>query len=343
MGEMKLRRMSIAALRDSDTFVRINSENHIFYGGDQAWFADTVGQYGGCGTVAAADITAYLAFHYPELETLYRKKRDEVTGLAAKASGQGDLRYREASGQGSLRYREVTRQEFLHHMEALYRYVMPWKVPFVSKMRSPWRYVDRTGREWRFGWTFGVWPMGRLVRGVERFAGAQGVYLKGRVIRSLRSLDRLTGFLAESLERDCPVAMLIGRKPRYGGELVTRPDGSCWRQRSFGLHWVVVTELERRGGRVMVRVSTWGGWAWLDLEAWQRCGGLTTGLVTFWWGEAAAAGQAECREKASGHFFALNCKKDNDRITECGYNSRCGCSGRRAAACDKYIRRRRLT
>lgn len=288
---MKLRRMSIAALRDSDTFLRISSENHIFYGGDQAWFADTVGQYGGCGTVAAADITAYLAFHHPELETLYWKKR------------------------------ELSRQEFLHHMEALYRYVRPWKVPFVSKMRPPRRYVDRAGREWCFGWTFGVWPMGRLVRGVERFAGARGVYLKGRVTRSFRSLDRLTGFLAESLERDCPVAMLIGRKPRYGGELVTRPDGSCWRQRSFGLHWVVVTELEKRGDRIMVRVSTWGGWAWLDLEAWQRCGGLTTGLVTFWWGEAAAAGQTGCQGKASRHFFALNCKKGNDRITECGYNS----------------------
>lgn len=48
----------MTALRGSDAFVRIVSHDHVFYGGDQAWLASTLGQYGGCGTVAAANVTA---------------------------------------------------------------------------------------------------------------------------------------------------------------------------------------------------------------------------------------------------------------------------------------------
>jgi len=64
----------MTALRGSDAFVRIVSHDHVFYGGDQAWLASTLGQYGGCGTVAAANVTAYLALHHLELVSLYGEK-----------------------------------------------------------------------------------------------------------------------------------------------------------------------------------------------------------------------------------------------------------------------------
>lgn len=33
----------------------------------------------------------------------------------------------------------------------------------------------------------------------------------------------------------------------------------------------------------MVKVTTWGGYAWLDLGQWQKAGSLMAGLVSFTW------------------------------------------------------------
>lgn len=235
--------MKSAALSAEQDFLRITGENLVCYGGDQAWFPFTVGRHGGCGTVAAANITAYLADRHPSLAGLY-----------------------EGSG--------FDQASFLRHMEAVYRWVRPWRLPLMGDDPPPWR---------NFGWTFGVWPIGRLARGTRRFAASRGVVLMDRRIGSRRPLEELLAFIADSLGRDCPVAMLIGRKPAYRWEAVTRPDGSGWLQRHFSLHWVVITKLAEREGRVMVKVSTWGGFTWLDLRLWQEAGGLLPGLVSFAW------------------------------------------------------------
>lgn len=265
---MRYERESVA-LRDNGEFLKIRSGSQVFYGGDQAWFGSTTGQHGGCGTVAAADITAYLALHYPDLSSLYPRKRHR----------------REPDGFSGIRKCELHQEEFRHHMEVLYHFVKPWKLPF--------------------GRTLGVWPMVRLIRGVEAYSRARGVYLKGRRISSRRPVDELASFIAESLRRDCPVAMLTGRQPQYAGELVMRPDGTSWHQKSFAFHWTVITEMKRQNGRVMVRVSTWGGWSWLNLETWQKSRGLISGLVTFVWGKLQLPIKWMLRKI---HFFALNCK-----------------------------------
>lgn len=225
--------------------LRIAGCNTEYYGGDQAWFGFTVGQYGGCGTVAAANITAYLAIRHTVLQNLYRESR-------------------------------LDQACFLKHMNILYEWVRPWKIPFIPKNHPMWK---------GFGWTFGVWPMGKFMRGIKRFARECGVELKLSNISARRPLEELTAFIRESLGRDCPVAMLIGRKPRYERETVTRPDGSCWIQPRFSLHWVVIMELAERDNRAMVKVMTWGGYSWLDLEIWHRAGGLVPGLVSVTWKE----------------------------------------------------------
>lgn len=230
--------------RESD-FLRITQDSQVWYGGDQAWFDFTVGQYGGCGTVAAANMTAYLAGAYAQLHGLY---------------GQPDLQ----------------RESFLKHMNILYEWVRPWKVPFVNRNKKPWR---------SFGWTVGLWPTVRFARGVERFAHSRGICLRGRRINSRSSLEETAEFIRESLERDCPVAMLIGVRPRYEREQVQRPDGVRWQQTHFSMHWVVITMLTKQEETFMVKVSTWGGYSWLDLKPWHEAGGLLPGLVSFIWNE----------------------------------------------------------
>lgn len=237
--------MRVAALKAESDFLRIVQDNQVWYGGDQAWFDFTVGQYGGCGTVAAANITAYLAAMHPELRRLY---------------GQPDWQ----------------KAGFLAHMNTLYQWVRPWKMPFVSRNRKPWK---------SFGWTAGLWPPMRFVRGVERFAQSRGIKMTGRRMSSRHSLEELAEFIGESLERDCPVAMLIGRRPRYEKELVQRPDGVRWQQTHFSMHWVVITMLTKKEETFMVKVSTWGGYSWLNLKPWHDAGGLLPELVSFTWNE----------------------------------------------------------
>lgn len=235
--------MKKTALTAGEHFLQITGEGCVWYGGDQAWFGFTVGKYGGCGTVAAANITAYLACAHEQFAALYAPENLEKDGYCT-------------------------------HMNTLYEWVRPWKLPFVDRNCPAWR---------GFGWTLGVWPMARLMRGVERYARTRGVRIRGRKISSRRSMGELTEFIRESLRRDCPVAMLIGRKPRYEREQVTRPDGVCWLQTHFSMHWIAVTELTETGKRVKVKVTTWGGSAWLDLNLWHEAGSLMAGLVSFVW------------------------------------------------------------
>lgn len=239
--------METVSLKGEPAFLRIVDRDEVFYGGDQAWFDSTVGKCSGCGTVAAADITAYLA-----------GQREELRRLCP------------VSKRGSV----MKKEDFLTHMCEVYAWVKPWKVPFVSEKHSPFK---------NFGWGLGVWPPSRFACGVKRFARSRGVRLKARRISSRRTMKELTDFVSGSLERDCPVAMLIGTKPKYELEPVERPDGFKWTQTHFSLHWVVITMLTKREGKVIVKVSTWGGYSWLDLEAWHHAGGMMPGLVSFEW------------------------------------------------------------
>lgn len=232
-------------MTDERDFLRITGDGQVWYGGDQEWFGFTVGKYGGCGTVAAANVTAYLALHIKALRKLYEPS-------------------------------DLKKDNFCFHMNQIYEWVKPWKLPFVNKNRPVWK---------TFGWTFGVWPIGLLIRGVERYAKMRGLRLTGKKMSSRRPMEELEGFIRESLGRDCPVALLIGRMPRYERELVTRPDGFCWRQTHFAMHWVVVTELTKMDEKVMVKVTTWGGYTWLDLRQWHEAGSLMAGVVSFVWDE----------------------------------------------------------
>lgn len=239
--------MGTVSLKKENTFLRIVHGNEVYYGGDQDWFDTTVAKYSGCGTVAAADITAYLA--------------GRQRGLQGLCHVSGDIS-------------AIRKEDFLTHMCELYAWVKPWKVPFVSEKHPPWR---------GFGWGLGVWPPCRFACGVKRFARSRGIRLESVKISSSRSMTDLTGFIRDSLERDCPVAMLIGRRPRYERQLVERPDGFKWMQTHFSMHWVVITMLTKQAGKVIVKVSTWGGYSWLDLEAWHQAGGIIPGLVSFKW------------------------------------------------------------
>lgn len=210
MGEVRLNRELY--------FVEIKEGQKIYYGGDQAWFGFTVGECGGCGTVAAANLIAYM--------------------------------------DG----RSMSKDEFVELMHTMYRYVRPHKIPFVSKNKKMWH---------GFGWTVGVWPSIHLIWGMQRYGKDHGLPLKSMRISCKKPREEQVAFIKRGLEKDCPIAMLIGRNHYLDMVSVVRPDGSGWIQTHMSHHWVTITQMiQESDEKVMLKASTWGGWAFLDLDLW---------------------------------------------------------------------------
>lgn len=199
-------------------FIEVKDEQNTYYGGDQEWFGFTVGMLGGCGTVAAANIVAYMT---------------------------GD---------------KMDKTEYVLLMNDMYHYVKPHKIPFLPKNRKPWR---------GFGWTIGVWPSIHLIWGMQRYAKTHRMKLRPVRISCKRTKEELVEYIREGLAKDCPIAMLIGWNYHLDRKEVCRPDGSGWNQTNMSNHWVTITQMRTEpGGKVRLKVSTWGGWTYLDLEEW---------------------------------------------------------------------------
>lgn len=213
----------IVKLKGSEQFIPITEGNHRFYGGNQAWFSwkdrknkTLAAQKGGCGTVASANITAYLAQNSSQYASLYA-------------------------------YQDYTKNSYLLHMKEMYEYVSPYQIGSTP---------------------LGVWPIGRLADGVERFARDRGVNLYAVWQDKTFNRENVIQYIGEGLKRDLPVAMLVGMNPLK--QVTTIYDGGESSREDMRLHWVTITELQIHGDQARVKVSTWGGFAELDLDEYMK-------------------------------------------------------------------------
>lgn len=207
------------ALRDSEKFVEIWDGDTNYYGGRQGWYNNEVAQNGACGTVAAANITAYMAINDEKLSDLYNYSNFEITN-------------------------------FYIHMIDMYEYLSPWYIPFINQ-------------------PLGIWPMSKFRKGVENFAKDKGVVLDGVYDDSEYNKENVVRYITRGLQNDAPVAMLIGFNYDMENIKVTQPNGYSWIQSSFKTHWVTITEMEidTIKNKVTLKVSTWGGYSYLDLDS----------------------------------------------------------------------------
>lgn len=223
--------MRIIKLTDSENFLDIIEGRKHYYGGNQKWFDFTVGKYGGCGTVAAADIAAYMARHHPGFRKLYNYGTERIT-----------------------------KPEFIAHMNEVYEYVTPKKFPFVDKNTPP----IKVGR-FSFGWSFGIWPLGAFAKSFESFAFSRDTELKAFLCSSRVSKEKAAYFIGEALEKNIPIALLIGLTTIKNCRIFS-PDGT-WNQ-NLSRHWMTITELREDNitGKTLIRVSTWGGYCYLNFD-----------------------------------------------------------------------------
>jgi hypothetical protein len=225
--------MEIAALKASKKFVEIWDESTSYYGGDQKWFDSKMARQCACGTVAAANIVAYMS----------RLDIHNYNKLYA--------------------YGDFSKINFVNHMKDMYKFLAPGRIP--------WTQIG-----------LGIWPLGKFKKGVEKFAKEKGVNLHGVENRGKFTLENIVGYITKGLQADAPVAMLIDFNHYMRSVRVQRPNGSHWIQSSIEAHWVVITELLRdNDSRYIVKVSTWGSYAYLDLAAYIEGALVYQGLLFF--------------------------------------------------------------
>ncbi|MGN0577263.1 MAG: hypothetical protein ACI4J4_01450 [Ruminiclostridium sp.] len=128
---------------------------------------------------------------------------------------------------------------------------------------------------------FGIWGAKRFTSGALAFAKARGIALAPRKLTAGFTAKAAAEFIKEGLEKDKPIAMLIGFNKRLKSVSCSFPGGS--RCCSLNAHWVTVTELrtEENTGKFTVRLSTWGASAEIDLEDYVRGERFCRKLILF--------------------------------------------------------------
>lgn len=207
------------ALSKEKNFLKIiDEENKAYYGGDQTWYKSRVAINGACGTVAVANIATYMATVKDKYKTLYG-------------------------------YKNLKQVNFLSHMNTVYKYLTPYKIPFTEQ-------------------PLGIWPLSKLEKGMKKYAKSCGVELKPVHKHAAYNKKNATKYIISGLKKDLPVALLLGENHRFDGNKVIQPNGESWNQETFTRHWMTITQItiDRIKDKTRLKVSTWGGYAYLDLE-----------------------------------------------------------------------------
>gem|GEM_PF-1747329 len=252
----KISDVTVVALLDSEKFVEINDGTKLCYGGEQAWFKDPTGNAGGCATIAAANITAYLAS-----QSYYGK---DYSALYSPSSVPHNSPF------------TFSKKDFITHMYNVYSFVIPMEIVYID-------YIDQSGKpHFSVAGTIGVWPMSLFVSNVEAYADACGVSLNPVYKNGQFNKENATEYIIDGLGKNIPVAMFIALNDRLNNTEAFYPDGTPSIQ-NFERHWVTITEIkiDEISGETTLKVSTWGRYAYLSLDDYLAGAWSIDGLMYF--------------------------------------------------------------
>ena len=169
-----------------------------------------------------------------------------VNGGCGVTAAANILAYLAASDEKYARLypqKSLTKQDFTAFMEELCGFV---------KIRN------------FFGQPLGVWGKKRFEKGVLGYAKSRSVELSAVEFRGKMNLASAADFIKNALSENLPVAMLIGFNKRLKNVQCVYPSGGTIGG-SFERHWVTITELSENNGKITVKVSSWGAFAFVDL------------------------------------------------------------------------------
>lgn len=131
-----------------------------------------------------------------------------------------------------------------------------------------------------FGQPLGVWGKRRFENGVLSYAKNRGVRLSAIPFRGKMNFKNAADYIKNALSENLPVAMLIGLNKRLKSVRYEYPNGNA-RFHSFERHWVTITELSEEDGKITLKVSSWGAFAYIDLNDFIDGETLYSALVCF--------------------------------------------------------------
>ncbi|MDW7671970.1 MAG: hypothetical protein SCK57_03000 [Bacillota bacterium] len=226
-----------------------------YFGGSQLWLLKSNGVHGGCGTVAAANILAYLAINRgEEWKHLYP-------------------------------FPDTRRDHFIQHMESVYRVVKPLPLPNWNHW-VPGDIFKKTPP------SLGIPGLSFFSKRLVRYGTRKGVMLvpvwrdrkkRPHLNTSLQmSLHQAVEYIRQGLGSGCPVAMINTWNPALQAvrHWIDELTGETT-VNDFQRHWVVITALleNQKTGEVFIEVSSWG--YRVDLNLSSLWGKGYSGLIYF--------------------------------------------------------------
>ena len=244
---------------DTD-FVTIYDHGNKYYGGDQGWFDNKDNNkdynnliwHGGCGTVAACNVLAYLELTNPRFAG--------VTNLPNIG--------------------HITKDDYIKYIERMANYIPPiTALPVIPITIGGNTYIINLPSE---NGTWGVWP-DEFISGIEKYCPKINVNCVnindgGREFSYRRKY--FSKLVAENLSHNVPVTICTGLFGNntyyyYGTNVVYKKEVSA--------HWVDITELKTDNitGKSTLTISTWGQKVNLDLDEYLMNQGVGGGIYEF--------------------------------------------------------------
>lgn len=134
-------------------------------------------------------------------------------------------------------------------MNEVYEYLSPLYIPFTEQ-------------------PLGIWSIETVGSAVEKFGKKHGVDIHPVYDFSWYTAKDKMKYIADGLNSDAPVAMLIGQNPYMRDIEVKYLYNYSYIQDTFEYHWVTVTEIkiDDISKKTTLKVSSWGGYAELDFD-----------------------------------------------------------------------------
>ena len=113
----------------------------------------------------------------------------------------------------------------------------------------------------------GVPSLSYFTHGVEKYASNRDVSLSGHWSSDEPNFENGVKYVKRGLSRNSPVALITFYNPKLSEVEWTSPYGTKEIQ-SFNWHWVTITSITEDliSQQTTIKVSSWGGYAILDLR-----------------------------------------------------------------------------
>ncbi len=239
-------------------FIKVRRANRLYYGGNQAWFDKEIARDSACGTVAAANIWAYLFVG-----------KNKSTSLNKDSDDFGKTIY--------------NLDEYKGFMDEVYKHLYPIN---ISYSRGGFDLFYKFMKIFHLdNISLGIPTITRFSRGFKNFVNSLGMEVEAVVYpRSFLSGWTKLGavdFISRALEEDKPVALLNTFNKGLKGLEYEAVSGEK-RRGNFDRHWIVITGMlvDESSEKVYLYASSWGEKVRIDLDAVLR-GGLFKRMIYF--------------------------------------------------------------